>query len=258
MKQIFQLKSSAKINLTLDILGKDKISGYHFIQSVIQEVPWLYDEIFIEINNNTHDLEEGKTKIKCHDKNIPCDQKNTIWQAIEIMRRETNRLDDIYIEIKKNIPAKNGLGGGSSNAAQILKFLNKYWKLNKSKRLLAELGAEIGMDVPFFIWGGTCFATHFGEKIEKLPDLEINEKNLEIIFTNIEISTKNAYKNLDLQKCGLRQKDTLDLVNDIKDNITFKNLTKYFHNDFEKNNLDLKKVHLCGSGGANFFVDFKF
>jgi len=274
------LKSPAKINLTLDILGQDEASGYHFVNSVMQEIPWIYDEIEIEV---LEDLLDGETKIdffchSCGNRNLglPTNKipafagitvkDNTLWQAVEIMRRETGHLENVYIKVKKNIPMQSGLGGGSSNAAQVLKFLNKFWKLKKSRRILAQLGAEIGMDVPFFIYGGTALASHFGEIIEPLPNLKISENDLEIVFTDVNISTKEAYENLDLKKCGLKKQDTLNFLNDIKNDIKFKNLIKYFHNDFENTVLEkhpeLRRfwagqndnVHLCGSGGAIFLL----
>ncbi len=275
------LKSPAKINLTLDILGQDRISGYHFIQSIMQEIPWIYDEIEIEIQENSTDAITEISPLLKHV--LDCDRggvggiKNTIWQAVEIMRRETGRLENVYIKVKKNIPMQSGLGGASSNAATILKFLNKFWKLKKSRKILSQLGAEIGMDVSFFIYGGTCFARHFGEEIEPLPNLKIEKKDIEIIFTGINVSTKEAYEKIPpapfparMDSSGWHLKgeiwETEKIIQGIKNKEPLQNLTQYFHNDFEefafqkpefqeffkKNNLNTKNTRLCGSGGALF------
>lgn len=264
---IIQLKSSAKINLTLDVLGKDGSSGYHFVNSVMQEIPWIYDEIELEIDENSSDAVTVVSPFMGLSRQL---QQNTIWQAVEIMRRETGHLENVYIKIKKNIPMQSGLGGGSSNASVIMKFLNTHWKLKKSRRFLAKLASEIGMDCVFFVYGGTAIASHFGEEIEPLPELKIMEDDLKIIFTGINVSTKEAYKSLHRrgQAClpPTMCNDCAQLINGIKNNESFKNLTKYFHNDFEEfvfqksefkkffaeNNLDQQNVRLCGSGGSVF------
>ena len=118
------LKSPAKINLTLDILKKDP-SGYHQIQTVFYEVPELFDEI--EITDQAKDI-----TIICHHPDVPTDEKNTIYKTIKLLQNFTGIERGLKIKLKKNIPPGSGLGGGSSNAATVLKALNKTNFLNRT------------------------------------------------------------------------------------------------------------------------------
>ena len=170
------LNSPAKLNLVLDILRK-RADGYHEVEFVMQELE-LHDVVTIEtIPNSTAIM------IQCTDENVPADSRNTCWKAAQLMQKEfqlqNKKMQGVKISIEKNIPSAGGLGGGSSNAATVLKALNSLWGLNLSKEKLAEMGAQIGSDVPFFIYGLTCVARGRGELITSIEKLS---QKLELAF----------------------------------------------------------------------------
>ncbi len=167
------LASPAKLNLILDLLRKRE-DGYHEVEFVMQELE-IHDTITIETIPNVNTI-----VLSCTDPSVPLDEKNTCWKAVQLMQEELKKqnksIQGAKIHIDKKIPSAGGLGGGSSNAASVLKGLNELWQLNLSKNALKELAAQIGSDVPFFIEGGTCFARGRGEivsPIEKCPILDL-------------------------------------------------------------------------------------
>ncbi len=181
------LHSPAKLNLVLDILRK-RADGFHEVEFVMQEVV-LHDIITLETtpeglsNNPSSRSSQPKLAIQleCTDPKVPLDSSNTCWKAVELMYQEAQKqnkpMEGVRVFMEKHIPSAGGLGGGSSNAATVLKGLNQLWKLNLSNEKLSALAAQIGSDVPFFIYGGTCIATGRGEIIsplkEKCPALHL-------------------------------------------------------------------------------------
>lgn len=154
----------AKINLTLDVLDK-RDDGYHDIQSVMQTVS-LRDDVEI-------DVDTGKPwSLTCSAAGIPEDERNLAWKAAQIFYATTGlTTDGIAIRITKRIPTEAGLAGGSADAAAVLRALNNHYGNPLSILALAELGAQIGSDVPFCVVGGTAFVEGRGERLRKLPDL---------------------------------------------------------------------------------------
>jgi 4-diphosphocytidyl-2-C-methyl-D-erythritol kinase len=232
-----KLKAFAKINLALDILGKDE-STYHEIQTIFHEVPDLFDEL--EIMKSDHD------QVICE--NIP-EEENLAYKALKLLKQKFEIEKFIKIIINKNIPLSSGLGGGSSDAAATLKGLNQLWNLDLSPEQLMEIAAELGMDVPFFILGGTALGTHFGEKITPLPSLKhhfrIHPKSGQ------SQKTSSAYSSLDLSKCGQNLEKTKKLIAALQQE---KFLPELIHNDFESISLIPKNHHLSGSGPTTFTI----
>lgn len=155
------VKAPAKINLTLDVLYK-RDDGFHEVEMVMTTVD-LADRIGLELRN------DGKIVLQSTDGSVPDDHRNLAYQAAQLLKNTYNIKDGVSITIDKEIPIAAGLAGGSSDAAATLRGLNKLWKLNLSLDTLAELGAKIGSDVSFCVYGGTALATGRGEKIEQLP-----------------------------------------------------------------------------------------
>jgi len=192
-----KINSPAKINLTLDVLGIEKTPGshcgYHFVDTVMHEIG-LADELTFTL------LDEDKIIIESDCPSLPSGEKNTIFKAIKLLEplRQTKKQQSargIKVEIKKNIPLSSGLGGGSSNAAATLKALNQLWGLKLSPARLRRLAAKIGMDVPFFIEGGTARCTHYGEKVRPLPAVKLPPHI--IVMDDQKSSTKEMYAALD-------------------------------------------------------------
>jgi 4-diphosphocytidyl-2-C-methyl-D-erythritol kinase len=249
------LKSPAKVNLTLDILGYDDKNGHHFVQTIMHEVPELSDELRFELAD--------ELSLSCEHPDLPTDETNTIIKAARLLQKHTKTSKGAHITLSKNIPLSSGLGGPSSNAATTLKALNQLWELNLSDWTLRNLAAQIGMDVPFFITGGCAIGMHYGEQLEHLPTLDQFGFEIEIIETGVAVSTANAYATLNLSQCGKRNRDTGRLVTLLKEKekpTDPKEIEGLLHNDFEFDFFaeysDLQKkilsTHLSGSGGALF------
>lgn len=155
------VKAPAKINLTLDVLYK-RPDGYHEVEMVMTTVD-LSDRIGLELRN------DGKIFLHSTNGFIPDDHRNLAFQAAQLLKTTYNVQQGVSITIEKEIPIAAGLAGGSSDAAATLRGLNELWELNLSLDTLAEIGAKIGSDVSFCVYGGTALATGRGEKIQQLP-----------------------------------------------------------------------------------------
>ena len=181
-----KLKSYGKINLFLDIKGKLP-NGYHDIVTVMQSID-IYDEITLE------PIKEDKIIIRCSDSSIPVNDSNTCYKAAKLLKDAYHIDSGIYIHILKNIPSGAGMGGGSSNAAAVIKGLNDLWKLNLSKEEMSAIGARVGADVPFCLVGGTCLAEGIGDKVTVLNDFIWND--ILLVKPEFSISTAFVYQNL--------------------------------------------------------------
>ena len=183
------LKSYAKINLTLKILGM-RPDGFHNIESIMQTVS-LFDEVkCIETPGNS-------IEISCSDKKVPVGEKNICYKAAELVKKKLSIGKGVGIDIKKSIPMEAGMGGGSSNAAAVLVGLNKMWELKLSEDELVEIAAEIGSDVPFFIIGGRCLCKGRGEIIEKIGADGRLPLQYIIVKPDVSVPTVWAYKEWD-------------------------------------------------------------
>lgn len=152
------VKAPAKINLTLDVLYKRE-DNYHEVEMVMTTID-LADRVGLALRN------DGKITLSSTDQFVPVDQRNFAYQAARLLQQRFGITKGVAIKIEKEIPIAAGLAGGSTDAAATLRGLNELWELNLSIDELAELGAEIGSDVPFCVYGGTAHATGRGEKSE--------------------------------------------------------------------------------------------
>jgi len=157
-------EACAKINLTLDVLGK-RADGYHDLASVMQAIA-LYDTLWLDV------APDGR--LECITDAPELDTaSNLVLRAADRLRREVNRSElGVRIDLHKEIPVQGGLGGGSSDAASTLIHLNELWELGVSRNRLLQLAAELGSDVPFFIYGGTALIEGRGEYVTPLPVAE--------------------------------------------------------------------------------------
>ena len=178
----------AKINLTLYVLGK-RPDGYHDIQSVMQTIS-IRDDVEVEV---------GTAKpwtLSCDKEDVPQDSSNLAWKAAEMFCRAAKRdPEGVAIRITKRIPTQAGLGGGSADAAAVLRALNRHYDYPFSVYALAELGAEVGSDVPFCTLGGTVLCQGRGERLRKLPDLP--ETLFVVCKPDFPVSTPELYRRLD-------------------------------------------------------------
>ena len=178
----------AKLNLTLDVLGK-RDDGYHDLKSVMQTVS-IRDDIEIDIGT-------GKPWcLKCDKENIPTDEHNLAWKAAKIYCDALGKdPDGIEIRITKRIPSQAGMGGGSADAAAVLRALNRYYGEPLSIMALAELGAQVGSDVPFCVICGTAMVEGRGEMVRKLPDMP--DCIIVVCKPEFSVSTPELYQKID-------------------------------------------------------------
>lgn len=184
------VKAPAKINLSLDVLYK-RPDGYHEVEMVMTTID-LADRIELTL------LEEDRIHILSHNRFVPDDQRNLAFQAAKLLKERFQIKKGVIIAIEKNIPVAAGLAGGSSDAAATLRGLNKLWNLGLNLDELAELGAEIGSDVSFCVYGGTALAKGRGELITEIPAPPTCWVILAKPF--IGVSTAEVYRRLDLKK----------------------------------------------------------
>ena len=178
-------RSYAKINIGLKILGKRK-DGYRNICTLFQEINY-YDVLTIEKIKDKVLFESNKKWLKN-------DNKNLCIKAFNKLKSKFN-IGGIKINLKR-IPTFAGLGGGSSNAATVLKGLNQLYKLGLSIKKLELIGLEVGADVAFFIRGGMQFGEGVGNELTSINKI-LNYKIL-LVMPNISIETKWAYEQYDL------------------------------------------------------------
>ncbi|HEV7683530.1 MAG TPA: 4-(cytidine 5'-diphospho)-2-C-methyl-D-erythritol kinase [Pyrinomonadaceae bacterium] len=180
------LPSFAKINWSLRILGR-RLDGYHEIQTILQTVS-LHDDIHFELSD------DGLIALSCDEPDIPTDDQNLIVRAATALKGRYNVQAGVKVRLEKRIPAKAGLGGGSSNAAITLLALAHLWKINAPAAILLELGAGLGADVPFFLFGGCATATGTGTTISPtVENADDRLRHLVVITPNASVSTAKAY-----------------------------------------------------------------
>ncbi len=189
----------AKINLTLDVLDK-RPDGYHDLKSVMQTIS-IRDDIEIDVGT-------GKPwKLTCTKEDIPADARNLAWKAAKLYLETIGKdPDGLEIRITKRIPAQAGLGGGSADAAAVLRALNRHYGEPLSILALAELGAGVGSDVPFCVLCGTAMVEGRGERLRKLPSLP--ECCFVVCKPDFSVSTPELYKKLDESHIGQRPDNT--------------------------------------------------
>lgn len=178
----------AKLNLTLDVLGK-RSDGYHDLKSVMQTIS-VRDDIEVDVGT-------GKPwSLECSNPEIPSDERNLAWKAaklyLDAVKKDPNGL---AIRILKRIPVGAGMGGGSADAAAVLRALNRHYGNPLSIAALAELGSFVGSDVPFCTIGGTAMVEGRGERLRKLPDMP--ECMFVICKPNFSVSTPELFTKLD-------------------------------------------------------------
>jgi 4-diphosphocytidyl-2-C-methyl-D-erythritol kinase len=183
MPQRLVARCPAKVNLTLSVLGR-RADGYHEIDTVFQAVD-LWDTL-------TAWPAEALT-LTCDDPSLPVDGANLVLRAAEALR-PLGRGEGAAFHLQKAIPVQGGLGGGSSNAAAALLLAARLWNLVIGRERLAELGAGIGADVPFFLVGGTARGRSRGDRIEPLPFA--GRRALVLGCPPYGVSTREVYEGL--------------------------------------------------------------
>lgn len=204
---MLKLPSFAKINWTLRIFGK-RPDGYHEVATLLQSIS-LCDELTFELR------EDNEIRLTCDDPSIPTDDSNLVIKAAKALQANDRGVD---INLIKRIPAKGGLGGGSSNAAVTLLALNHLWQRELKNTDLVNIANGLGADVPFFLIGGSAEARGIGTDLCSVADIE--QTHLIVITPNATVSTADAYAALN--RGSLTTSDSAPIL-----------ASSSLHNDFE-------------------------
>ena len=204
------IKAHAKINIGLNIVSK-RDDDFHNLETIFYPIYDLYDELIFEDSNEFQFVDDNNFD-------------NIIVKTVNLLERETKRNISVKITLKKNIPIGAGLGGGSSDAAVVLKILNDLYELNLSEIKMKEIALELGSDVPFFLKGKPAIGKSRGEDLSLL-DLNI-EYPILLVNPGINISTKEAFSQI------IPSPPEFDYNNIV--NIPIDEFHKFIVNDFEK------------------------
>jgi 4-diphosphocytidyl-2-C-methyl-D-erythritol kinase len=215
---LLKLPSFAKINLTLRILGR-RPDGYHEVVTILQSIS-LCDELVFELRD------DDRVTLTCDDPAISVDETNLIVRAA----RGLEATRGVDITLTKKIPAKGGLGGGSSNAAVALLALNRLWRLNQTEGDLRRIGSGLGADVPYFFSGGTAVARGTGTDISSVAD--VAKQWLLIVTPNASVATATAYASLNAP--SLTSTESVSILASSFTEPFFSDSSQWpLHNDFE-------------------------
>ena len=212
-----KILSPAKINLCLHILGRRR-DGYHNLSMLMEKVSLCDELTFEKIPSGIEVLSETL--------DVPVEE-NLVTKAARLFQEVCGTSCGVRIHLAKKIPMGGGLGGGSSDAAAVLKGLNELWGLHWPISKLAAVGVKLGADVPFFIYDGPAKVEGIGEQItplKKFPKLWII-----LINPGVHVATPNAYNLWD-------QKERMNLTQQnqsVRDSGTFEGVIQVLHNDFE-------------------------
>jgi 4-diphosphocytidyl-2-C-methyl-D-erythritol kinase len=187
------IAAPAKLNLHLEILGR-RADGFHALETVFQTVA-LHDRVGVAV------VPGSGIVLTCDDPSLPSDARNLAWKAAAafLEGREDRRVE---IRLEKMIPHGAGLGGGSSDAAAVLRALARLLPGWHDATSLATLAARLGSDVPFFLVGGTALGHGRGEELVALPDLPVQD--VTILMPSASVATPAAFAALTETERGPR------------------------------------------------------
>lgn len=248
-------KAFAKLNLNLHIIPRKNSNGYHPVRFINAQLT-LHDELLFE------PARQG-VEVVCDHKEMPRQEDNLVYKAALLMQEMDPQKRGIRITIKKNIPIKAGLGGGSSDAAVTIQTLAKLWNLNITKEEQARLANVLGKDVHYSLSGGVAEVEGDGDRVTSLPFNLSKFWVVIIVPGTTKPSTGWMYSKLDKSKVGQH----VHYLPKFKESIKAKNkeeFLNYIFNDFEYHafkhfpiTLDMKQdledsgattTLLCGSG----------
>ena len=260
------LQAPAKINLTLEVLGK-RSDGFHEIKSVVQTIS-LCDRLIFNLSDDISFLSS-----------LPGwkAEESLVLKAVNLLREATGCKKGVSIEIEKSIPLFAGLGGDSSDGAATIIGLNRLWELKLPKEKMLELTAKLGSDVPLFLSGGTVLMEGKGEKVSELPpyphmwlvilvpDVETGQGKTGQMYSRIKpsqysdggitdrlVGLLNGSEDMELimNEFGITRERFTVFLNNVFDDVApdyFKGLNAYWQKFIDAG---AKVIHVCGSGPA--------
>lgn len=200
-----RLRALAKINLGLDVVGK-RGDGYHEVRMVMQTIQ-MYDVLEIEKK-----AEPGITLIT-NIPYVPTDERNLVYKAARMLMDEFHIEEGLTMNLEKFIPVAAGMAGGSSDAAAAFVGVNRIFGLGLSEEELMKRAVKVGADVPYCVMRGTALAEGIGEKLTRLPRLP--QCYVLVGKPGVNVSTKIAYENLNLNDPAMVHPDIDGMVNAI-------------------------------------------
>lgn len=230
-KSLLEVKAPAKLNLFLQVLRK-RPDGFHDINSLFQAVS-LYDELTFR-----RVAAPGISLNITNEPSLPTDKSNLIVQAAELMTEKSGLTSGLEIDLIKNIPVAAGLGGGSSDAAATILAVNQLFDLGLTKSEMAEIGLELGSDIPFFFGSGQAIVGGRGEKLSEssFP----TDYWVVLINPGIGISTAAAYASLKMTLTDSRPLFTLSCCGTTVEYVQSLSMQD---NDFEPGHLESYPEH---------------
>ena len=216
-----RLRAMAKINLGLDVIGKRE-DGYHEVRMIMQTIK-MYD--MLEIRRKS----SPGISLSVNLPYVPCDERNLVYRSAKLLMDEFGEKEGLTMKLAKTIPVAAGMAGGSSDAAAAFVGVNRLFRLGLSRKELMERAVQIGADVPYCIMRGTALAEGIGEKLTELPPLP--DCYILIGKPAVNVSTKTAYENLNLEKIGKRP-DIDGMIRDIRNQDLY-TMTEKMENVFE-------------------------
>lgn len=217
-----QVFARAKLNLSLDVLSRRE-DGYHDLRMVMQTVQ-LADEISLT------ETEGDGVRVSTNLRYLPNDERNLAAVAWRKFREATGWSGNgLSIQIEKHIPVCAGMGGGSSDAAAVLRAVNELSGLRLSSERLAQIGEQVGSDVPYCVLGGTALAEGKGERLTVLPPMP--DCSIVICKPGFPISTPELFGNIDCRKIRCRP-DTEGIIAALQAN-DLNGIARRLYNVFE-------------------------
>lgn len=216
------MKARAKVNLTLEILGK-RPDNYHNLKSVFQKIN-LYDELYVE------KTEFDKCEIHNNIENLKSED-NIIYKAYLKLKEKYPQITGVKVNLNKKIPIEAGMAGGSTDCASFILCMNKLFSLNMSKEERESIGKSLGADVVPCFYNRALLAEGIGEIIT--PINTDYKYYMLIIKPKISCSTKEMFKKID-ERGKLEQKENSSNIIDALENKQLKLLTDNLYNIFEE------------------------
>ena len=213
-------KAPAKINLGLDILGK-RPEGLHELAMVMASID-LADRLYLE------EIPEDRIIIETNKAFLPTDKKNHVYEALELVKERFEIKKGLRVKIHKEIPVAAGLGGGSTDSAAALRAVNRLWDLGLSIEEIASLGAEVGSDVPYCVYGQTSLVEGFGEKVT--PIAPMPQCWVVVVKPRMSVSTRTIFAQIVME--DLYHPDIAALVSAIEAN-DYQKMTENLGNSME-------------------------
>ncbi len=218
-----EVRACAKINLCLEVIGR-RPDGYHELMTVFQVVS-LHDDLRVEIR------EERGIRIDVQGADVPPGRDNLAWRAARAYRRMRGWPEGASIRLSKRIPVGAGLGGGSADAAAVLKALYEVDPDERSQPDFHRLAAGLGADVPFCMMGGTAIGYGRGDELIYLPDLP--HCWIALVKPELSVSTAEAYDML--ERSDFTDGDRADGMADaIEREGDIEEISRYVHNAFAR------------------------